>query len=428
MKVLKCAVIVLVAAIVAGCVYDYGVGGETKLEKSLVVIEGDIVAGGISEVKISTTANIIYHPSTWGDEASTKVEDMYPFDEVCQVWVESSAGEVWPGRDSFYVWKFDEMGSYRQFRRMYVIDTRDLPLDGEYRLCVSYPDRGEYHSHFKRVQRAQDIDSFDFSFKPDTSSIDIVINSSGSEGDAPYYRWKYEEWWENEPPLMPNVKYKGRLDTLSRKEKDSLAKCFDRFASTEILIENTEKLSGNMVRGKVINTLYREQRKVNALYCITVYQYPLDKEGYDYYEAMRVNADEMGGLFSPYPSEMTGNIVCETYPEELVVGYVNVCTVAKERRFLDGEALKLFNRRKCLDFTTINLDEKKVTWGDAYYELDMRPYDCEKKLVPYEPPVEPGQPPKIDYLTVRDCDVSYWGTADCHQVLNCYSKPDFWPR
>ena len=52
MKVLKCAVIVLVAAIVAGCVYDYGVGGETKLEKSLVVIEGDIVAGGISEVKI----------------------------------------------------------------------------------------------------------------------------------------------------------------------------------------------------------------------------------------------------------------------------------------------------------------------------------------------------------------------------------------
>ena len=130
MKVLKYTIIALAAVIAAGCVYDYGVEGETKLDKSLVVIEGDIVAGGISEVKVSTTSNITYFPSTWGDEVSTKGEDLYPIQMACQVWVESSTGEVWPGRDSFYVWIFDEMGSRRQFQRMYVVDTRDLPLDG----------------------------------------------------------------------------------------------------------------------------------------------------------------------------------------------------------------------------------------------------------------------------------------------------------
>ena len=428
MKVLKYTIIALAAVIAAGCVYDYGVEGETKLDKSLVVIEGDIVAGGISEVKVSTTSNITYFPSTWGDEVSTKGEDLYPIKMPCQVWVESSKGEVWPGRDSFYVWIFDEMGSRRQFQRMYVVDTRDLPLDGEYRLCVSYPDRGEYRSNFKKVLKAQDIEYFDFSFAPVTSSIDVVINSRGREGDTPYYRWKYEEWWENEPPLMPNVKYKGNIRELSRKEKDSLAKCFDRLVSPEIIIENTGKLSENVVRDNVITTLYKEQRRVNALYSITVYQYPLDREGYDYYEAMRINSDELGGLFAPYPSEMTGNIMCETYPDELVVGYVNVCTVATERRFLDGEALKLFNRRKCLDFTTIKLAEDKISWEDAYYDMGLRPYDCNKLMTPVDPPIETEDGYIIDYIIQRDCRVSYWGIKDCHQVLNCYSKPDFWPR
>ena len=162
MRMLKLLVLAFAAALAAGCVYDYGVGKDfPHLEKSLIVIEGDIIAGGISEVRVSTTSKMAPTRS-----ASTKAEDYVLREPLCQVWVESAEGEVWPGKDTTYVWGFENYFDRRLLRISYTVDTRDLPVDGEYRLCVSYPDRGEYRSKFKKVLKAPQVESFDFVFAP----------------------------------------------------------------------------------------------------------------------------------------------------------------------------------------------------------------------------------------------------------------------
>ena len=236
MRMLKLLVLAFAAALAAGCVYDYGVGKDfPHLEKSLIVIEGDIIAGGISEVRVSATSKM-----ETTRYASTKAEDYVLREPLCQVWVESAEGEVWPGKDTTYVWGFENYFDRRLLRISYTVDTRDLPVDGEYRLCVSYPDRGEYRSKFKKVLKAPQVESFDFVFAPDTSYINVMLTSRGDNDGARFCRIEYEEWWENRPPLMPNViLYPSRYDltTLSQPYKDSLYKCFDKFASQKILLE-----------------------------------------------------------------------------------------------------------------------------------------------------------------------------------------------
>lgn len=427
MKKIGLAVVLFAAFLFAGCVYDYGVSGELEgLETDLVVIEGDIIAGGITEVYVSTTSRIHYQP--------TKGIDVLPREPLCQVWVESAQGEVWPGKDTTYLGRIDVLYGTNLYQRRYVVDTRDLPLDGEYRLCVSYPDRGEYHSAFRKVITAQEIKSFDFSFAPDSSHVNVLLSSRGSREQTTYYRWVYQENWENEPPLMPNVLYMDYyMLRLSEEQKDRYAECFGKYASSEILIENTGNLSENVVKDKVVTTLYRNHRKLAWLYSIEIYQTPLDKEGYDYYRAMKINTEELGGLYDPYPSELRGNIVSATYPDEAVLGFVNVCTRAEKRIYLDGKANKLFDHRRCRSLETLRHpgDMKYRMWYDAYNNLNKRPYDCdvERQLVEI-PGAEPGMPPTYEYVDVRNCeDVTYWGISECLDVQgNCYPKPDFWPR
>ena len=64
-----------------------------------------------------------------------------------------------------------------------------------------------------------------------------------------------------------------------------------------------------------------------------VEQYALHREAYDYYFNLQKNIEESGSLFAPIPSEMKGNIRCVTDPEVPVIGFVEVATVTRLKRF-----------------------------------------------------------------------------------------------
>jgi hypothetical protein len=193
-------------------------------------------------------------------------------------------------------------------------------------------------------------------------------------------------------------------------------------------------LSENVVKDKVLTTLYRNHRKLAWLYSIQINQTPLDKEGYDYYRAMKVNSEELGGLYPPYPSEIRGNIVSSTFPDEAVLGFINVCTRVGKRIYLDGKANKLFDHRRCRSLETLQHpgDEKYRMWYDTYHNLNKRPFDCNTESYLVEiPGEEPGMPPTYEIVQERDCNkVTYWGIYECLDLLQyaCCPKPDFWPR
>ena len=157
-RYLKIIVCLFIALAMGGCVYDFTPDSKKLqgLDKPLLVIEGDIIAGGTTYVKLGSSKSVLN---------GVQNEDLDFMGAT--VWVESDNGMVW--NEEIDV-DFD--GSWASETGIpgyatYKIDTEDLPLDGKYRLCVSVPGRGEYRSAFKSVSISPQIDSISYSFAED---------------------------------------------------------------------------------------------------------------------------------------------------------------------------------------------------------------------------------------------------------------------
>ena len=163
---LKTILFCMSAAVLGSCVYDFTPDSSELqgMEKPLVVIEGDIIVGGTTYVELKSTIPVSYMGSS--------------------VWVENEHGEIWQGAP---VIEYGTMGSYDENR--FAVDTRDLPLDGKYRLCVSVPDRGEYVSEFKSVMISPQIDSITYTRAEDRSSLQFEVSTHNDSQEKLYCRW-----------------------------------------------------------------------------------------------------------------------------------------------------------------------------------------------------------------------------------------------
>lgn len=387
--------IILAGILAGGCVYDYQPEDEDiqGLDKPLVVIDGDIVVGGITRVKIGLTQSLT------ADEDTIEVIPL-----GANVWVESDRGEILSGVESDY--RINE----------FVINTEYLSLQGRYRLGVSIPGRGEYLSAFKGVLVAPAIDSITWSVANDRSYARIEVTThNDSSAEKLYCKWSYSENWESNAIYPAQLVYdvkSGAMTKLSTEETVQRQYCFSEAESVGTYIANTEKLSENVIYKSVVKEIANTDSRLMRLYSINVTQKALDKEAYFYWDNIRNNSSGTGGLFSPQPSEVRGNIECVTTEGEIVIGYVNVSTVSQRRAFVDwtNELVYLTGCSEVLVPKLAPSDkidaEPKPLWP-GYYTQGYRPVRyCEGKT-----------------------DEAYWAMETCTdcRVFSNSTRPDFWP-
>ena len=399
-------ILAVVAAVLTlgGCVYEFIPDrGELEMEDiNVVVIEGDIVAGGITSVRVGYSLPL--QDGLWGsglgDDPSSSYYDPLAgsYDSwKASVWVESENGEIWGGETS-------ELGEY-------TIDTRELDLSGSYRLCVSIPSKGEYVSEFRKVLVAPQIEKLSYCVPQDSSCVHIEVSTKGNSGEVGYYRWEYEEAWDGSPEMLPELEFDPGLREMyymSASKKAQFSNCFRVEGSTDIIVASTEKLNDNVITDNRISTISAADRRVAKGYCITVSQTCLDEDGYAYWESMKKNTSGTGGLFAPQPSEVRGNITSLLNPDENVIGYVNVVKKSVKRLFIEDMELGIYDRMACIrDMTYFN----SISWPNAYTKYGMRPVAYLKN--------EAGG----DIVTE-----AHWVPKGCVEVVNCTVKPDYWPE
>lgn len=391
--------IVLLAA-TTGCVYDYEPedGDIQGLDNPLVVIDGDIVAGGITKVRIGLTKSL------------TEEEEVLPLG--ASVWVESESGEILSGRVLE-----DEINGFE-------VNTENLSLQGRYRLGVSIPGRGEYLSAFKSVLVSPPIDSVTYSVADDRSyarievtTHDDVAFARGNDTDGFLYcKWNYTENWESDAVHPAQLEYdpkSGNMKELGQEEMNARHYCYSEAESAGTFVANTEKLRENVIYKSVINEIPNTDTRLMRLYSITVRQKALDKEAYIYWENIRNNTSGTGGLFGPQPSEVRGNIVSTTHPGEIVLGYVNVSTVREWLLFVDWTREKIFST-ECVEVPVPKVKPPDKPDGDSqplwpgYYTQGYRPV-------------------RYNGLTKEE---AFWALEKCTdcRVYSNGTKPDFWPR
>jgi len=188
--------------------------------------------------------------------------------------------------------------------------------------------------------------------------------------------------------------------------------CWRKDSSMNLILGTTEKLIENTIREKTIRYFTRSDDRFSVLYRINVKQNTIHKEGYDYFYNLQKNIEQTGSIFGTIPSEIMGNIRCESNPEIPVIGYVDVSTTTSDEQYLDSKYFDPINISRQSTFCMMSLDT-------------IRPPD---------PPLLPGSGFVyfgyeysttgiiIGYVFIPD------GCVDCTKNGGSKQKPKNWPN
>jgi hypothetical protein len=221
----------------------------------------------------------------------------------------------------------------------YVSTGLNLNASNQYHLKITTSDNKVYQSDFVPVKNSLPIDSVGFQIK--SNGVQINVNSHDPSNSTRYYRWDYSETWI----IHSNYESFLELQTspvdsiVTRPSKDQIYTCWLSDKSSDIVLASTAKLSNDVVSNSPIIFIASTSEKFTERYTILVKQYALTKEAFDYFQELRKNTEQLGGIFDPQPSALTGNVHCITNPSEQVIGYITAGSSAQKRIYINAAGL-----------------------------------------------------------------------------------------
>ena len=221
----------------------------------------------------------------------------------------------------------------------YVAVGLNLNTSNNYRLDIRTSDNKTYQSDFVRVKNAPPIDSISFLVK--SNGIQINSNSHDPLNSTTYYRYEYAETWVIQSAFESFEKLVTTpSDTIiPRPFNENIYVCWQNAQSSDIVLGSTAKLSSDILANNPITFINSTDEKISHRYSILLKQYALTKSAFDYWQQLKKNTEQLGGIFDPQPSELPGNIHCISTPSVQVIGYITAGTVAQKRIFIDNSVL-----------------------------------------------------------------------------------------
>lgn len=317
--------IIAALATVSACIYPFN--PEIKASDNRLVIEGDILIGEVSTIQISRVYELGNRDFFGGNGALAPVDT--------EIQIESEDGKHYP--------PLPVKSNYAK------IDLTNAPDNVRYRLCVYEANSGKhYNSAWMDVTKPATIDNLTHHAieRGPHGSVAIAL-SMHSNDDSKYYRWSYSETYEYHSQYLATYFYRPPVkDTPTWNngygviEKFDYGKnnyyCWRTLESSEILLFSTNIQSENRFEDLEFHVIPKESTKLQEVYYIKVYLQALDENGYRYWKSLYDNTYQQGNLFSPTPSSMRGNILCEEDPDELVLGYISAAKRATEDLYIDN--------------------------------------------------------------------------------------------
>jgi hypothetical protein len=213
----------------------------------------------------------------------------------------------------------------------YMLDD-PLPPNQKYRVRITTPS-GEYLS--KEISPIDTPEDLALSFEQQDGAVRIFASTTGGE-NARYFIWEYEEDWEFRSPYQNNYFYDASSSSvLTTPFDDIITSCYQYEKSTRIILESAERFQGNRISRKEIQRIDSLSEKLGQRYSILVKQRAIDRDAFIFWDGMRKNSDDIGGIFSPLPSLISGNMSNTTKPQEPVIGYISAGKSVERRIYID---------------------------------------------------------------------------------------------
>ena len=355
-----------------------------------LVVEGTINTGSDSTIiRISRTVAL----------TSSKRSEPVP---DATVTVESDAGGSYP------------LPSYD--KGYYKTAALNLSASNKYRLRIITPDNKEYISDFVPVKNSPPIDSVTYTV--DNAGAKLYINTHDPANKTTYYKWNYIETYVIHAEFYATVKLIHEpFDTVvTRYPPEQIYECWKSDSSVNVILGSSAKLKKDVISQSPLTYVNTGDEKMRTRYSILVKQDALTAEGFNYWQNLKKNTEQLGSVFDAQPSELQGNIHCVTNPSEPVIGYISAGSTSQLRIFIDNIDLPAWpvpaSRCELTDYlfhSTDNAGRPTFPVRDFIYT----------GVVFVAEPIQPPGSPIIGYKgTDRVC-------ADC-TVRGSNKKPSFW--
>jgi len=398
-------VLLLCAWASASCIYDFT--PQIDGEGGYMIVSGDLVLGTISSVSLSYSWSMV-------DTSATDQERMQIL-WASKMHVEDSQGG-----------HYDNMGAYDpdgSFLPIYGsgqaarFDLREADPSLEYRLVIEN-EKGTYASSWAKALSPGVIDKLSYRINDERTFMHILVSAHGGGQEDAYYRWTVTENWEYHSDteslfkvvrtgVFPDFVY----DLEPYPQDENIYYCWSTGSRSEIMTASTDDLTEDRLVDHQLYSLGNHDERLSILYAASVHQSRISGEAYRYWESLRKNGSDIGGLFSPEPYEQRGNIVNLDHPDELVLGYVDVQTTVSDTLFVENADARFYlSARAPLPAPdTLNTPDE---WKKAF---------------------ETGFLPGVDVyhdLTGRLLGYEWWPArcVDCRYRGGTKNKPAWWPN
>lgn len=268
----------------------------------------------------------------------------------CKVIVVDDKGQEYVFEESF-----NQEGYYYG-----VIDKANLMVGAKFQLSIETPNEENYVSEFEEMLPAPEIDSLYY----DLTSIptaDPLINIDGVQFYLDFYansnfpknyRFELSETYEYHS-TWPMRSYLDENGTFVNEPADySKFVCYGGALIPDIFILSTSNLTENKYIKFPLHFVNDHTQRLLYNYSILLKQLTLSESAYNYWDIMKSNNQEAGGLYSVQPAAVKGNVFNVDNPEVRALGYFGVSSVKELRLTIKGgiEELSFSDVPYCMAF------------------------------------------------------------------------------
>ena len=278
-----------------------------------------------------------------------------PAETRAQVTIEGDGGSAYPLRET-------QAGNY-------LLTGVSLTGNGQYRLRIRTSGGQEYLSDYVPLKVTPPIDSVNWQISGE--GVQLYVNTHDPAGNTRYYRWEFAETWEFDTPFIVDYLYqRGAKTPLT----ENITKCWTSTSSRNIVLGTSALLSEDIIYQYPLQLLPPTSVKHQIRYSILVRQFALTREGYDYWQNLKRNTENLGTLFDPQPSQVSSNIRSVNNPEEPVLGFFSAYSVQEKRIFIGRNELPLDWRsitgyEGCRLDTVLNIPENREFLSTASFPV-----------------------------------------------------------
>lgn len=343
---IRITLIVLLATLMtlSGCISEFHADIPFS-DENILVVEGDIVANSEVDIILSKTFSL---------DANQLPEG---FNNI-------SATIHLIGDDG-----------YKSPAASYIGDGIHRLSVGELQDNVSYSIEIEYDGHTyasdpEKPFTTPEIDILDWKQSSKASDVSIRVSTHSDEPGFSYYMWDYIEDWEFTSAFMVYDFYDPENQIMEHLNWPPVYYCWRNRRGKEILLGSTESLTENRIVNQQLRLYESADERFDLLYSIRLKQIAISKRAYEYFQNRAKMSDDMGGLFTPQPSELVGNIKCTTDKSRKVIGYINILkNVTETQLYIKGSDITKNSFVKCRAKTKSEIDEMKSDMMISYHEI-----------------------------------------------------------